>query len=59
MCIGIEGSDLFCEDYSGNYAHRILVVNSEETRPLGRPRYLRKNNTVKEIKTRMKERILV
>jgi hypothetical protein len=59
MCIGIEGSDLLSEDCSGNYAHRILVVNSEENRPLGRPRYWRKNNSTKQIKTRMKGRILV
>jgi hypothetical protein len=59
MCIGIEGSDLICEDCSGHYAHKILVVTSEENRPLGRSRYRRKNNTAKEIKTRMKGRILV
>ena len=58
MRIEIEGSDLLCEDRSGHYERRILVVNSEENRPLGRPIYRRKNNTAKEIKTRMKGRIL-
>jgi len=58
MCIGIEGGDLLCEDRSGHYGHRILVVNSEENRTLRRPKYRRKNNTAKGIKTRMKGRVL-
>jgi hypothetical protein len=59
MCIEIEGSDVLCEDCSGHYAHRILVVNSEENRPLGRTRYRLNNNTTKEIKTRMNGPILI